>query len=284
MNNKDYTNADAIKQFKPTQVGFDTIGDYMTYKPMDTDYRANQLGQQNAATRSALINQAGGNRASAMAGILGADANYQVGLGELAREADLMNFENQSRVKEFNRQTNQFNKEGAFRAQTANQGSDQLRYDQILKNAVMREAEDNAYNQTASQGLNNIANSLGAIGKENWMANIIDKNPALLFGVDGTYKQRPKQGATTTTSTTATTSGPLVPPTQAPEQPAGPLLQQGVPSMYVQPTPPPPRVPDRMQARAAEMAAMGLNINQFGVPLAEGFAFGGKVKKRKKRK
>ena len=41
-----------------------------------------------------------------MAGILGADANYQVGLGELAREADLMNFENQSRVKEFNRQTN----------------------------------------------------------------------------------------------------------------------------------------------------------------------------------
>ena len=54
--------------------------------------------------------------------------------------------------------------------------------------------------------------------------------------------------------------------------------------MYVQPTPPPPRVPDRMQARAAEMAAMGLNINQFGVPLAEGFAFGGKIKKRKKRK
>ena len=104
-----------------------------------------------------------------------------------------MNFENQSRVKEFNRQTNQFNKEGAFRAQTANQGSDQLRYDQILKNAVMREAEDTAYNQTASQGLNNIANSLGAIGKENWMANIIDKNPYLLYGVDGDYKQRPKK-------------------------------------------------------------------------------------------
>jgi len=70
-----------------------------------------------------------------------------------------------------------------------------------------------------------------------------------------------------------------------------------------------------MRARAAEMAAMGLNINQFGVPLdkkastanpqvatpflqqgfpsmyvqpgaslEEGFAFGGKIKKRKKRK
>ena len=284
MNNKDYTNADAIKQFKPTQVGFDPIGDYMTYKPMDTDYRANQLGQQNAATRSALINQAGGNRASAMAGILGADANYQVGLGEIAREADLMNFENQSRVKEFNRQTNQFNKEGAFRAQTANQGSDQLRYDQILKNAVMREAEDAAYNQTASQGLNNIANSLGAIGKENWMANIIDKNPALLFGVDGNYKQRPKEGEKTTT----TTSGPLTPPNQAPPQEAGPLREQGFPSMYVQPTQEvaaSPGVPDRMRARAAEMAAMGLNINKFGVPLEEaGFAFGGKIKKRKKRK
>ena len=44
------------------------------------------------------------------------------------------------------------------------------------------------------------------------MANMIDRNPALLYGVDGNYKQRPKQGATTT-STTATTSGPLVPPT-----------------------------------------------------------------------
>ena len=38
------------------------------------------------------------------------------------------------------------------------------------------------------------------------------------------------------------------------------------------------------KARAAEMTAMGLNINQFGLPLAEGFACGGKIKKRKKRK
>ena len=267
MNNKDYTNADAIKQFKPTQVGFDPIGDYMTYKPMDTDYRANQLGQQNAATRSALINQAGGNRASAMAGILGADANYQVGLGELAREADLLNFENQARVKEFNRQTNQFNKEGAFRAQTANQGSDQLRYDQILKNAVMREAEDNAYNQTASQGLNNIANSLGAIGKENWMANIIDKNPALLFGVDGNYKQRVKQVA-------PNTPGVPLAPNQIPSKAAADkqaytqaLTQQVMPALF-----------------PANHAANPLTGVSMMLESANPKAFGGKMKKRKKRK
>ena len=267
MNNKDYTNADAIKQFKPTQVGFDPIGDYMTYKPMDTDYRANQLGQQNAATRSALINQAGGNRASAMAGILGADANYQVGLGELAREADLLNFENQARVKEFNRQTNQFNKEGAFRAQTANQGSDQLRYDQILKNAVMREAEDAAYNQTASQGLNNIANSLGAIGKENWMANIIDKNPALLFGVDGNYKQRVKQAA-------PNTPGVPLAPNQIPSKAAADkqaytqaLTQQVMPTLF-----------------PANHAANPLTGISMMLESANTNAFGGKMKKRKKRK
>ena len=290
MNNKDYTNADAIKQFKPTQVGFDPIGDYMTYKPMDTDYRANQLGQQNAATRSALINQAGGNRASAMAGILGADANYQAGLGELAREADLMNFENQARVKEFNRQTNQFNKEGAFRAQTANQGSDQLRYDQILKNAVMREAEDTAYNQTASQGLNNIANSLGAIGKENWMANIIDKNPALLFGVDGTYKQRPKQGATTT----STTSGPLVSPTQAAGKTAdGRWASVQAIANQLQQTPssqqssPPAMSMTDTHTQGYDQFPINPALNRFNNMML-GFenprAFGGKVKKRKKRK
>ena len=267
MNNKDYTNADAIKQFKPTQVGFDPIGDYMTYKPMDTDYRANQLGQQNAATRSALINQAGGNRASAMAGILGADANYQVGLGELAREADLMNFENQSRVKEFNRQTNQFNKEGAFRAQTANQGSDQLRYDQILKNAVMREAEDAAYNQTASQGLNNIATSLGEIGKENWLANRIDKSPFMLYGVDGQYKQRAKQ-------TAPSTPGVPLAPNQIPSKTAADqqaytqaLTQQLMNSVF-----------------PANHAANPLTGTSMMLESANPKAFGGKMKKRKKRK
>ena len=157
----------------------------------------------------------------------------------------------------------------------------------------MREAEDNAYNQTASQGLNNIANSLGAIGKENWMANMIDRNPALLYGVDGNYKQRPKQGATTT-STTATTSGPLVPPTQAYGKTAdGKWASVQAIASQLQQTPssqqssPPAMSMTDTHTQGYDQFPINPALNRFNNMML-GFenprAFGGKIKKRKKRK
>lgn len=191
MADKDYTNANSLNNFKASNIGFDPIGDYMTYNPMDTDYRRNQMAQDNAATNAYIQNQSGGNRATATAGMLASDYNNQLGQGELARQAEMDNFQREAMVKGFNRDTNQFNSDGAFKAASANQGQDALRWDQVQKSAGMRQDIDNQYKADLMGNLGNLATSLGDIGKENWMANRIDKSPAFSWTTDGQYKYGP---------------------------------------------------------------------------------------------
>jgi len=61
------------------------LSDFVNYKPLDTNYLTNQLGANAAGTRQGMRNISGGNRATYMAGLLGADASYNQGLGQLGR-------------------------------------------------------------------------------------------------------------------------------------------------------------------------------------------------------
>ena len=90
-NNKpDYTNSNMIaKANRP--ISFAPIGDYMDYNPLDRDYYLNKMNQQASATRDAIINNAGGNRATATAGLLASDFNAQGKVGDLARMAEEYN-------------------------------------------------------------------------------------------------------------------------------------------------------------------------------------------------
>ena len=63
----------------------------MAYKPLDRNYYLNQLYGNAGASRRDIINQSGGNRATAMAGLLGADYNTTSNIGKLAREAEEYN-------------------------------------------------------------------------------------------------------------------------------------------------------------------------------------------------
>ena len=99
------------------------------------------------------------------------------------------------------------------------------------------------------------------------MANIIDKNPALLFGVDGNYKQRVKQAA-------PNTPGVPLAPNQIPSKAAADkqaytqaLTQQVMPTLF-----------------PANHAANPLTGISMMLESANTKAFGGKMKKRKKRK
>mgnify|MGYP001244524370 FL=1 len=47
------------------QVQAPVLGDYLTYDPLDTDYMTNKLQSQAGATRSAIMDSSGGNRANA---------------------------------------------------------------------------------------------------------------------------------------------------------------------------------------------------------------------------
>lgn len=80
-NKPDYSNAEAILEasrgagtYHP--VRFKPIGNYLTYRPFDRDFYINKMNAEAGATRRSLLNTSGGNRGTAMAGILAADNNY----------------------------------------------------------------------------------------------------------------------------------------------------------------------------------------------------------------
>lgn len=104
-----------------TPIGFNPLGDYLTYIPFDRNYYINKLNAQSSATRRAIVNQSAGNRATALAGLLAADYNAQGKLGDLARQAEEYNLGQKERVVTFNRGTDQFNSEMGLKAAVANQ-------------------------------------------------------------------------------------------------------------------------------------------------------------------
>ena len=197
----DYSSSDAIlnaasEAGRYTPVGFNPLGDYLTYRPFDRNYYINKLNAQSGATRRAIVNQSAGNRATALAGLLAADYNAQGKLGDLARQAEEYNLGQRERVATFNRGTNQFNSEMGLKAAMANQEAAlkarSQRLSGVAQAMTVRDAVDARRGASMSANLTNFFNSLGDIGREEYARNMIMSNPALYYSVDDkgkiTYK------------------------------------------------------------------------------------------------
>lgn len=180
-NKPDYSNANAI--IKATKnnavydpIKFNPIGDYLTYNPFDTEYHANQLRAVSGANRRNLMNTSGGNRATAMAGILASDNNTMNQLGDLYRKAAEYNLEQRQRVADFNKATNQFNSEGIFRADSANQNAAMqaraLGLEGLMAGYKMRDNAKVLSDQARSANLSGLFEDLGNIGYENTNMNM----------------------------------------------------------------------------------------------------------------
>lgn len=197
-NKPDYSNADMIvdaaNQFG--SVSFSPIGDYMTYTPLDRLFYANQLGAQAGATRRAILNTSGGNRGTAMAGLLAADHSAQGQLGNLFRQAEEYNLAQREKVAAFNRGTNMFNSEQGLKAAIANRERDKARIDALVKAAAIRDAVDSRVGAARSANLTNFFNSLGDIGREAYTMDMIKNNPSLLYDWMGRYKGKLPDKAT----------------------------------------------------------------------------------------
>lgn len=193
-NKPDYGNADLVGSAVDnlTNVEFTPIGNYLTYKPLDRNYYINKLNAQAGATRRAIVNQSGGNRATAMAGLLAADYNALNSLGELARKSEEYNQAQRERVAAFNRGTNQFNSEMALKAAMANKDNDKIRLQARTAQAQLREQAESRASAGRSANLTNLFDSLGEIGREEFSRNMIQSNPALYYSIDSngniTYK------------------------------------------------------------------------------------------------
>lgn len=151
-------------------VRYRPIGNYLTYRPFDRDYYINKMNAEAGASRRALMNTSGGNRATAMAGILGADNNYLNQLGMLARQAEEYNLAQRQQVEEFNRATNIQNSQGFLQADMANQEALSKARDFTLRGVMaaadIRSRARLAREQAISDNLSNIFSSLGDIGRE----------------------------------------------------------------------------------------------------------------------
>lgn len=195
-NRPDYSSANMIGNVADnlTEVDYTPIGNYLTYKPLDRNYYINKLNAQSGAARRAIVNQSGGNRATAMAGLLAADYNAQGRLGDLARQAEEYNLAQRERVEAFNRGTNQFNSEMGLRAAIANQANDKLRLQAKTAQAQLRDQADMRSSAGRAANLTNLFDSLGEIGREEFSRNMIQSNPALYYSIDSSGRITYKNG------------------------------------------------------------------------------------------
>lgn len=199
----DYSSSDAIlnaanEAGRYTPIGFNPLGDYLTYRPFDRNYYINKLNAQSGATRRAIINQSAGNRATALAGLLAADYNAQGKLGDLARQAEEYNLAQRQAVEQFNRGTNQANAEMGLKAAMANQEAAlkarSSRLSGVAQAMTVRDAVDARRGASMSANLTNLFNSLGDIGREEYSRNMIMSNPALYYSIDNKGKITYKNG------------------------------------------------------------------------------------------
>lgn len=167
-NKPNYNSAERMEKLRVTPT---SIGNYLTYRPFDRNYYINQLNSNAGATRRALQNASAGNRATYAAGLLSADYNQGMQLGQLARQAEEYNLAQRQAVEQFNRGTNMANAEMDMRAQ-------QINNDYIQRAAALRDNARIASSQARSVNLSNLFNSLGDIGREQATRNMILTNPA----------------------------------------------------------------------------------------------------------
>ena len=194
LSKPDYTPSDAVLEAANqmgnyTPISYNPIGNYLSYNPFDRNYYTNKLNAQAGATRRAIMNTSNPSRNAAL---LAADYNAQGKLGDLARQAEEYNLAQRQAVEQFNRGTNQANAEMGLKAAMANQGTalkaGSSRLSGIAQAMQMRDAIDNRRSASISSNLTNLFNNLGNIGKEEYMMDIIRKNPFLLYDWLDNYK------------------------------------------------------------------------------------------------
>ena len=164
----DYSNADALANLAATTgrtastISPPKIGDYLTYRPVDRNFIANQtLAQANNINRT-LAGLSGGNRGTAAANILGNDYNTLVALGTDYINAYEKNREQEQKVAQFNRETNKLNADWQMAADRANQDAynDRLNLQaNFNKDAInMRNTLETNKGNAISAGLTGLAN------------------------------------------------------------------------------------------------------------------------------
>ena len=192
-NKPDYSNLstyeNAIKRsYRP--IAARRVNSYLTYKPFDVERPINALNANTAASRRAILDNSGGNRATALTGLFALDRGYNNSIGDLYDKA-FANLANKAKVEEYNRATDTYNNDQATKADMFNTellGKQASIYGQ-LTSAKQRILEANRLERM--NNLTNFITNLGNLGRENtdrdtlrWLAEI----GALPYDARGRFK------------------------------------------------------------------------------------------------
>ena len=178
----DYTNADAItaaayRAGQPVSVGTEYVGDYRKRDPFDERYLENIINQRGLATDRNMMNLSGGNRATAMSGILVNDLTNQMALAEAARQAYLGNRADDVQVSDFNYRTNKGNADAQNARNLAlanlNSHRQQAMLNGVALGSRLRQAIKDQRDAAISANWTNFAQGMGDWGKENGFYNML---------------------------------------------------------------------------------------------------------------
>lgn len=193
-NKPDYSNLstyeNAIKRsYRP--VAARRVNSYLTYKPFDVERPINALNASTAASRRAILDNSGGNRATALTGLFALDRGYNNSIGDLYDKAFATDLANKAKVEEYNRATDTYNNDQATKADMFNT---ELLSKQASMYGQLASAKQRILEANRLERMNNLTNfitNLGNLGRENtdrdtlrWLAEI----GALPYDARGRFK------------------------------------------------------------------------------------------------
>lgn len=181
----DMTGADMIarERAKEIPIGYSPLTHYMTPKPFDRAFYLNKMYGNAAGSRASIRNSAG-NRAQALGTLVASDYNTLGAVGDLNRQAEEYNYNNYKDVLDFNRATDIQNLNTAVQANSQRLQQRGLNAELAVKEAALRDAAIAAVGQARSNNRNAFAEDLSNIGRENFIFDMINKTPGLIYQLD----------------------------------------------------------------------------------------------------
>lgn len=186
----DYTNADLIHNsvLRPEMIGYQPTGRYMRYNPIDRYNLLNRLEAQSATSTSAAKDLSGGNRATALANIAAQEYANQVALGELGLNIANQDAAQRQAITTHNNKVDQDNANRALDVAKTNQSAFERYASRLMearvREAMLRDQIDREAASARSTNWNTFLTNLGAVGKENMAANMVNTNPANYYSVN----------------------------------------------------------------------------------------------------
>lgn len=164
-----------------TNIKFTPVSGRVRYNPIDRNLLLNTYKNQAATNRRALMN-AGVNPGNIMAGLAALGYNEGNSIGNAYLQIDEANNNRRNAAIESNRALDQYNSEGALKADIYNaqlaekRNASKLAY--IDRALQLKEASDNALEQARSYNYTNLFNNLGNLGREEVYWNMIENDPS----------------------------------------------------------------------------------------------------------